>query len=180
MEEVVTACFLRANKQVIFFWIGFPSKLWLPISWYIVAAPEVQLCTCYMSIKMTAFVEPFRYCSALPLQTLLRKIHKWSCTTFWKLVCTNQAIFGGSLFEETVQFLEEAFQFAEEAFRFAAQLRRKCISEKHSECWRHFLTCITHVHGMMSQYIQYTTHKLLRQNTTETTHLVVKHTHTTH
>ena len=53
-------------------------------------------------------------------QTQLRKIRKQGCTAFQKLVRVR------------------TYHSSEEAFWFAAQLYRKCISEKRSECWRHF------------------------------------------
>ena len=99
--------------------------------------------------------KPFRYCSALLLQTQLGR-HKCSsgrhklssarsvseaAPRFENLCVYNPSTLRkkpSTSSEETFRFSEEAFRFVEEAFQFAIQLRCKCISEKHSECERHF------------------------------------------
>ena len=55
--------------------------------------------------------KPFHYCSALPLQTQLWKICKWSCTEFRNYVHITQL----SL-EEAFRFSEDTFWLSEEAF----------------------------------------------------------------
>ena len=39
---------------------------------------------------------------------------------------------------------------SEEAFQFVVQLHCKCISEKHSECWRHFFFNAYHINSRYS------------------------------
>jgi len=90
-----------------------------------------QPATCWHGADVTVRVfkndarlrKPFRCCSAFSLLTRLgktqtqlrkmqtqpRKIRKWSCTAFRKLMCV-----------QTQRSSEEAFWFAEEAFQFAA------------------------------------------------------------
>ena len=88
-----------------------------------------------MSLKMTRICgNNFCYCAGLPLQTQLQRFINEAAPRFGNLFVYKPS----TLQKKPSTFSEETFRFSEEAFQFAAQLHRKHISEKHSECQCNF------------------------------------------